>query len=244
MRLKLISCEVIYREMCDAIAHSPHQVDAEFLSKGLHDRGGKAMACELQERVDVISKQNYDFILFGYALCGNGLAGVRARNIPLVAPKGHDCITMLMGNRRRFEDYFESHPGTYFRSTGWIERGQGIELPMQDRTGAGMSYDDLVAKYGAENADFLNEELNRYKMTYKRLTYIQTGLEPDDQFVKTAEAEATQKGWKFEVLSGSLKLFRKLVSGDWNADEFIVVPPGGKIVPSYDENVMGWEPGD
>ena len=26
MRLKLISCEVLFREMCDACAHSPHQV--------------------------------------------------------------------------------------------------------------------------------------------------------------------------------------------------------------------------
>jgi hypothetical protein len=244
MKLKLISCEVIYREMCDAIARSPHQVDAEFLSKGLHDRGCKAMLSELQERVDVVSKQNYDSILMGYALCGNGLAGLRARTVPLVAPKAHDCITMLMGNRRRFEDYFEANPGTYFRSTGWLERGQGIERPVQDKTGAGMTYAELEAKYGPENARFLSEELNRYQMTYRQLTYIHTGLEPDDHFVKEAEQEAGRKGWKFEVIPGSLSIFHKLVSGDWNPDEFIVVPPGGKIVPSYDEGVLGWEPGD
>ena len=42
-RLKLIACEVLYREMCDAVARSPHQVDVEFLPKGLHDLGGAAM---------------------------------------------------------------------------------------------------------------------------------------------------------------------------------------------------------
>jgi hypothetical protein len=52
MRLKLISCEVLFREMCDACAHSPHQVDLEFLPKGLHDLGSKPMAAKIQELVD------------------------------------------------------------------------------------------------------------------------------------------------------------------------------------------------
>ena len=39
MRILLIGCEVIIRELCDAVARSPHVVDARFLSKGLHDRG-------------------------------------------------------------------------------------------------------------------------------------------------------------------------------------------------------------
>ena len=39
MKLKLISCEVFYREMGFAISRSPHQVDIEFLPKGLHDIG-------------------------------------------------------------------------------------------------------------------------------------------------------------------------------------------------------------
>ena len=38
MRILLIGCEVIIRELCDAVARSPHVVDARFLSKGLHDR--------------------------------------------------------------------------------------------------------------------------------------------------------------------------------------------------------------
>ena len=48
----------------------------------------------------------------------------------------------------------------------------------------------------------------------------------------------------YTSFTGNAVTIEKLVSGDWNADEFIVVPPGGKIIPSYDENVLGWEPGD
>ena len=37
MRLKLISCEIFYREMCWAVARSPNQVDIEFAAQ--HGRG-------------------------------------------------------------------------------------------------------------------------------------------------------------------------------------------------------------
>jgi len=52
VRLKLISCEVLYRELCAAVARSPHQVDIEFLPKGLHDLGGESMRARLQEAAD------------------------------------------------------------------------------------------------------------------------------------------------------------------------------------------------
>ena len=57
MRLLLIGCEVIIRELCDAVARSPHVIDARFLSKGLHDLGGKAMRAALQEAIDDANTQ-------------------------------------------------------------------------------------------------------------------------------------------------------------------------------------------
>ena len=39
MRLKLIACKIFYRELCAVVARSIHQVDIEFLPKGLHDIG-------------------------------------------------------------------------------------------------------------------------------------------------------------------------------------------------------------
>ena len=39
MRLKLIACEILHRELCAAVARSVNRVDIEFLPKGLHDAG-------------------------------------------------------------------------------------------------------------------------------------------------------------------------------------------------------------
>src|SRR5579862_7222042 len=158
MHLRLISCEVLYREMCHLEAHSPNQVDVSFLPKGLHDMASAAMRRRLQQEVDTASETGCDAVILGYALCGMGLSWLAARNIPLVLPRAHDCIALFMGSRHRYRDYFETHPGVYFKTSGWIERGQ----TSNQLTGAGLTLEALAAKYGEENALYLYEELNHY----------------------------------------------------------------------------------
>ncbi|HZU27462.1 MAG TPA: hypothetical protein VFA04_18180, partial [Bryobacteraceae bacterium] len=62
MRLKLISCEVLLREMCAVVARSPHQIDPEFLPKGLHDLAGTRMRDRIQDRIDATESGRYDAI--------------------------------------------------------------------------------------------------------------------------------------------------------------------------------------
>lgn len=236
MRFQLISCEVLFREMCDAVAHSPHQVDVQFLSKGLHDLGGKAMRAELQKRIDAADA--CDAVLMGYALCGNGLHGLEARDVPLVAPRAHDCIALLMGSRELYAEFFEANPGTYFRSTGWLERGKGLQQLSMGKNPVGTTLSELIEKYGEENGRYLFEEFTRYRQHYRQMTYIESGLEPDGRFEEQARAEAAEHGWSFTKVRGSLHWLRQLVNGDWPEHDFVVVPPGGKMVASFDEQII------
>ncbi|MFO0892690.1 MAG: DUF1638 domain-containing protein [Isosphaeraceae bacterium] len=240
MRILLIGCEVIIRELSDAITRSPHVVDARYLSKGLHDRGARTMREALQAAIDEAetTADKYDAIALGYGLCGNGLAGLEARSIPLVLARAHDCITLLMGSRSRFERYFQDHPGVYYRSTGWVERGADLEPLARNQTGMGFTLDALIEKYGEDNGRFLYEELTRYRETYQQLTFIETGIEPDGRAEAEARAEAVEKGWKFEKLPGDLGLFRGLLAGDWNEADFLVVPPGHRIVARPDQGIV------
>jgi len=238
MHLKLISCEVLYREMCHAIARSPHQVDVEFLPKGLHDLGREPMRKKLQECVDATDGQPFDAILMGYALCGNGLVGLRARNVPVVIPRAHDCIALLMGSRQKYQTYFEANSGVYFRSTGWLERGGNLEQAFRLYTGAGRSLEELVEKYGEDNGQYLYEQLTSYNRSYNQLTFIETGLEPDGSFEQRARDEACRRGWKFEKVAGSLTLFEQLVSGDWAEENFLVLQPGWCVAARYDGSIL------
>jgi len=242
MRLKLISCEVLFREMCDVCAHAPHPVDVEFLPKGLHDVGSRPMAARIQEAVDRTPRGVYDAILLGYGLCGNGLDGLTARHTRLVAPRAHDCIALLLGSRQRYQAFFEANPGTYYRSTGWLERGQGLQQLTHQTMGFDESLEAMIGKYGEDNGRYLYDALTRYCANYSQLVFIETGLEPDAKFLDEAAAEAAEKGWRFDRLPGDLEWLRRMVEGVWAESEFVIAMPGQRLVASYDTAVYEVKP--
>jgi len=232
MRLKLIACEVLYREICEAAARSVNQVDIEFLPKGLHDQGSRRMRAALQERVDAAEPGPHERLLFGYGLCGNGLTGLEARSRPLVIPRAHDCITLFLGSRERYQDYFEQHPGVYFLTSGWIERGRNLESQLS------LSFADLAVRYGEEDARYLQQELTKH---YRQFTYIEMGVEPDDRFERCTQEEAASRGWAYEKVRGDLSLIRRLVDGPWDAPRFLTVLPGQRVAAAHDGTVLGVE---
>jgi hypothetical protein len=245
VRYKLIACEVMYREFCHAVASAPHMVDVEFAPKGLHDLGAEPMRDRLQALVDAVPAEPYDAVLLGYALCNNGLVGLTARHAPLVVPRAHDCITLFMGSRDRYSEYFYAHPGVYFTTSGWIERGSVAgdlaSQTVQRRTGMDSTYEELVAKYGEENAAYLAATLCDTLRNYSAYTYIRMGIEPDNRFETRTRDDAAQRGWRVETIEGDLRLFAGLVSGQWNEDDFLVVPPGYSIAATTDETIVTYE---
>lgn len=236
MRLHLIGCSVLIRELSDAIVHSPHIIDARYLPAGLHDTGAQGMHDHIQQAIDEADFSHYDAILLGYGLCGNGLVGLRSKATPLVVPRAHDCITLLMGSRARYRAYFEANAGVYFRSVGWVERGAELEEQLCG-LGFSVSEKDLVAKYGEEAGRYLYEEFNRYRQNYRKLTYIRTMVDADAEWSDRARSEAKEKGWEFEEMEGDNSLFRRLLSGEWEED-FLVAPPGHGIASSHNEDIL------
>jgi len=249
---KFIGCEVFYREACYLASKAEDLVDVEFLRKGLHDLETSDMVKRIQSAVDAAGcgDVKYDAILLGYGRCNDGLVGVAACDIPLVIPKAHDCITMFFGSRDEYKKYFEENSGTYYQTTGWIERGDceegsvsrpayGMEGVMS-KLGLTESYEELVAKHGKDNADYLVETLGGWEQAYSQLCYLEMGVCDESQFISTARKKADQQGWNFELRQGAMTLLNRLFSGDWD-DDFIIVPPNSKIVPKNDENVLGIE---
>jgi hypothetical protein len=244
MTLKVLCCEVFFREACSLMAVTPNKCDVEFLPKGLHDLGVERMVARLQERLDVADDGRHDAIVLVYGLCNNGIVGLQARRTRLVVPRAHDCMALFLGDRRRYREMFDAHPGTYYRTSGWLERadssGAGEETISQ-KLGLFMRFEELVAKYGEDNARYIVETMGNATVNYDRLAFIHMGLECDDAFCAQAEEEARRKGWSFERVPGSMRLLRKLLWGEWDED-FLVLQPGETVRASYDDGVIGVAP--
>jgi hypothetical protein len=210
---------------------------------GLHDLGIE-MRPHLQERIDAADSDGFDAILLGYALCGRGTEGLRAGKTQLVLPRVHDCIGLLMGGHQAYMAYFENHPGVYYRSPGWIEyQTPGMQLEpafasQKSPLGERRTLEELVAQYGEENGKYLFEQFNAFRRNYSGLTYISTGVASDDASRGKACGEAEKEGWAFEEVKGTVALLEQLVSGEWDAASFLVVPPGATIRATLGDGIV------
>ena len=244
MRLKLIACDVMHRELCAAVARSPHHIDPEFLPKNLHDAGPDALRQRLQQSIDAVDPASCESILLGYAMCGAGTVGLCARSLPLIVPRAYDCITLLMGGCDRLHEYSSKNPGVSFRSTGWLEPDQDVETigDLKIQSGARCSLEELVERYGEDGGQYLYQQFNSHQNTYRQLTFIETGLERSDAGEKKVRNEAAGRGLEFEKVPADLGMLDRLLAGDWNSKEFLVVPPGHRIVAVRGKDLLGTEP--
>jgi hypothetical protein len=101
-----------------------------------------------------------------------------------------------------------------------------------------LTYRELVEKYGEDNAQFLFDQLCDQTKHYKKLTFIEMGLEPDGSFLSTARERAKEKGLEFSKEQGNLRLIHALVNGPWDESEFLTVRPGERIVTDFGEGLI------
>ena len=239
-RYKLVACAVLNRECYHNAAIAKNIVDIHIIEQGLHDVGEQRMSQRLQQEIDNIDQENYDAILLGYGICNNGILGLKA-SIPLVVSRAHDCITLLMGSKEQYQKHFDDNPGTFYQSVGWTEQAKSsLSNPQSTTTRMGMlsTYQEYVDKYGEENAEYLMEMLGDHLRNYRQLTYIDTGVGDFTQYKKQSEEEAQERQWKYEEYSGNTELLLRMMNGEWDSDDFLVVPPGQTIKADYNGNII------
>lgn len=245
VRLKIIACQVAFREICQAAARCPHLLSLEFLPYDLHDEPKKAMP-RLQERIDAVPEGEFDAVLVGYGLCEKILTGLAARKTPLVVPRAHDCLTFFLGSRARYSKVFFDDPRTYFYTAGWLEKNDlsGGDLASQRSTTSVLmpDYDDFARKHGEEQAKALLEIMEGWKAQYHRALYIAFDFVDHLGWREKVRSICAKNKWEFAEVPGDLGLLQRWVDGEWPESDFLVVPPGRRIVPTLGEEVIGLEP--
>ena len=241
MKLYCLACEVLARPLYLGAARSAHIVDIKLIQRGLHNQPANLRSV-LQAEVDAASEKPYDAIVLGYGLCGQATAGLVARKLPLVIPKAHDCITLFLGSRARYQEQFEDFPGTYWYAQDYIERDDGsggsLALGSGLDTNVDEVYAEYVEKYGQDNADYLMEVMGAWKQHYKRAAYIDLGIGDGSEVAAKAQEQAARRGWNYDRVEGDMVLLRRLLEGDWEND-FLILQPGQKLSMTYDDEVIG-----
>lgn len=148
-----------------------------------------------------------DAVLLATGSCGGAVTGLRSGAFRLVIPKADDCITFLLGSEKTRAQY----PAAYFLTAGWLRGERSLWN----------EYQYCAEKYG-DQADWIFETLLR---NYHDLALINTGCFPmkpaEEQCRKIAETLHLQ----YREIPGSLSFMTDLLSGNWDPERFLVLPP-------------------
>jgi hypothetical protein len=213
------------REAYFCAARSVNVIDIVFMEQGLHNEPDK-LRDEVQkalQRTEDMRGRRYDATLLGYGLCSNGIVGLTAE-IPVVVPRGHDCMTLLLGSKEKYKEYFDSHRGVYWYSSGWIETSTQPGKERYDKTLA-----QYREKYGDDNAQFLMEAEQSWFNEYDWATYIDWGFANSQEEKEYTKSCAEFLGWNYDELKGSADLMQRFLDGQWDDKDFLTVKPGQKI---------------
>lgn len=242
MRLYIISCEVFCREFWTLASESRHLIDLTFRPFGLHDTP-ELLRERLQQAIDDVLPGRYDYILIGYGLCCRGIAGLVARETPLVLVRAHDCITFFMGSKERYLHQFTDHPGTYYYTSGWIERKDGHaeqgHLRLLKDVERRARFERYKERYGEDNAQYLIEMETQWLSQYKRAALIDLDIGNTELYREFVQGVAVTHGWAYEEIPGDTRLMKRFLDGDWDPDTFLVVPPGQRVIETHDADIIG-----
>ncbi len=215
----VIACQV-FQSLLEALIPDGVAEHFTFLDYGLH-RVPKKLTWSLQDTIDEVEEPS--LIILGYGLCGNGLKGVKANQHTLLIPRTDDCIAILLGSYKKYIQEFESSPGTYYLTKGWLESGSN---PYQE-------YMEYKEKYGEEDATWIMDQQYQH---YERLVFVAHSVEDLEEYRPQAQEVAEYcKRWdmRYEEILGSDIYVRRLIeiatALDKADDEFLVIPPGGEI---------------
>jgi len=223
----VIAC-MVFQNLLERYLPEHLNGQVSFMDYGLH-RVPANLTWTVQGAIDSVEVPS--LIVLGYGLCGNGLNGIKAGEHTLLVPRADDCIAILLGSHDDYIREFESVPGTYYLSKGWLESGSN---PLKE-------YQEYLQKYGEESAQWIMDQQYQH---YERLVLVAHNQEDLEKYRPQALEVAKyceRWGMRYEEILGSEIYVRRLVelipiiaeqgldANDQLGSDFVVIPPGGEI---------------
>lgn len=215
----VIACRV-FQDLLERVFPDGAVQQFIFLEYGLHSIP-RSLTQAVQEAIDTLSEPS--LVVLGYGLCGNGLNGIRAGRHTLLISRSDDCIAILLGSYKKYQQEFQATPGTYYLTKGWLESGSN---PLSE-------YLKYKEKYGEKKAEWLIDTLYH---NYKRIAFVAHSRADLEKYRPQAQEVARfceRWGMRYEEIEGSEAFLNRLaqvaMTPDRTDENFVLVPPGDEL---------------
>ncbi|MDX2112027.1 MAG: DUF1638 domain-containing protein [Verrucomicrobiota bacterium] len=229
----VIACNVLETEVHHWATVCGQKGPMTFFEIGLHDAPANLRAV-LQAAIDEADMDDTaEAVVLVYGLCGLGTHGLYARTKPLVLPRAHDCMTLFLGHCHRYDKVMREDPGTYWYAPGWQRAGRAPGADYKETLRE--QYKD---RFDEDQIEALLEMQDESMRQHSTAGYVDLAMPGDAAFQEKARAAAEHFGWQFKTFKGDPGLLRDLLSGAWDDERFLVVPPGHCIQATGDEHII------
>ena len=254
MKYKLIACKSMSRELSYLSSLSENIIDITWIRQGYHDTP-EILKSNLQKEVDLVesgddahtnaifgTQQNpragalgdFDAILIGYCLCSNGIVGLHSKSHTLVIPRGQDCITMFLGSKERYQKLFNELSGCFWYTASWIE---SCGMPCEETHTREMDFYRQQG-YSEEDLAFFKDALQGWTKNYNYAAYIKMPFYDNPENLQFTKDAADYFDWKLKLIDGDMRLFKNFIEGKWDPEDFLIVPPGYKVIATNDDRII------
>ena len=222
-KMAVVACDIIRLELEAAAAG--RDVLLRFLPYSLHSFPSE-MSGKINEGVGEVVAEGAETLRLGYGLCSNGVVGVDTQGTPLIMPRCHDCIAMLLGSPKRYFEMFRKHKGTYFLTEGWIRNNadplSSVEIKYIPRLGEKKAFRGMSLELA----------------NYKAFCFVDNGV-GDRGKVKARTLENCKAfGKEYMEVESDIEYFKSLIDGPHAEDAFISLAGGEPILNDYFYNII------
>jgi len=196
MRIGVIACNIMKRELDKSLAHVPEVTKVVFLEAALHIYP-KKMKETIKEQINAI-KNEVDVIFLGYGFC-QSLQGIEDEvDVPVVMPQLDDCVAILF-TPERYKAEKKKEVGTWFMTPGWTDFGADMVIKELHL--------DRATRYGKDPL----EMAKRLFTHYKRGLFIDTGVGEKAHLRAKAERFCKDFNLKLEETTADSKILDQMI---------------------------------
>ncbi len=221
MKTALIACEGFRREL---EPFSPE--NALYLPQIYHDDPEKLHSA-LQSAIDRLEESpGLEIICLCYPLCGGAALGLVSKKVPLILPKAHDCMDLLMACSQEFRDFRKNNPGSFYYTPSWIDFAY-----TPSKKSISKRHRKNAKLYGKEAAEFLSDQ-NTVLKNYIACVYLQNPFsspKENRRYIRHTKKAAAYLGFTYRSLFMDLSLLKCLAAGETAGPHVSRVPPGRAV---------------